>query len=61
MQTASANLDAITVLAVIAGLPILFAFLLAGTPFLIPLLAYRWLTRAAEPASEVVADASVAA
>ncbi|MBI5109831.1 MAG: hypothetical protein HZA62_13925 [Rhodocyclales bacterium] len=32
-----------TLLAFIAGAPILFAFLLAGTPVLIPLLAYRWL------------------
>lgn len=61
MQTASAKPDAITILAFIAGVPILFAFLLAGTPVLIPLLAYRWLSRNAEPAIDAVTVQSVAA
>ncbi len=43
MQTASPQSAVFTVLAFIVGAPILFAFLLAGTPVLIPLLVYRWL------------------
>jgi hypothetical protein len=61
MQTASATPDAITILAFIAGVPILFAFLLAGTPVLIPLLAYRWISRKAEPAIDAVRAQLVAA
>lgn len=41
-----------TILAVICGAPILFAFLLASLPVLIPILAYRWLSRKAEAAGD---------
>jgi len=43
MPTRSAQPDILTILSVIAGVPILFAFLLGGLPVLIPLLIHRWL------------------
>jgi hypothetical protein len=52
MQTAFPQSAVFTLLAFIVGAPILFAFLLAGTPVLIPLLVYRWLSSGTDRASE---------